>query len=63
MKGKIASQYGYGHLELQVLKSNVGYYIGTFENGPVSRESQYFATKEEAQDALDKGIWVQHKLG
>lgn len=49
-------------LELQVLRSAAGWYIGTFdaEDGPISRESwHYYATKAEAQAALDSGNWVQ----
>lgn len=48
-------------LELAVLKSHAGYYIGTFdyEEGPMSRESQYFATRDEAQAALDAASWMQ----
>lgn len=38
----------------QVLLSNAGYYIGTRCNcGPYSRESGYYKTREEAQNALD----------
>lgn len=41
-------------LELKVLRSNAGYYIGTWcpNCGPYSRESHYYGTKEEAQHAL-----------
>jgi non-ribosomal peptide synthetase component E (peptide arylation enzyme) len=39
-----------------VHRSGAGFYIGTFCNcGPYSRESGYFATKEEAQAALESG--------
>lgn len=41
-------------LHLQVLRSNAGYYIGTFCNcGPYSRESDYYPKREDAQIALD----------
>lgn len=52
-----------GYTELQVLRSNAGYYVGTMyrnveENGqvweePGSRDSDYFRTREEAQRFLD----------
>lgn len=43
-------------LDFQVLRSNAGYYIGTFcpNCGPYSRESDYFRTGEEAQAALQQ---------
>jgi hypothetical protein len=43
-------------LELKVLRSNA-FYIGTFCDrcGPYSRESGYFATREEAEAALASG--------
>lgn len=41
-------------LELQVCKSAAGYYIGTqCYCGPYSRESDYYATHEEAAEALE----------
>ncbi len=42
-------------LELQVLHSAAGYYIGTYcpQCGPYSRESDYYSTFAEAQLALD----------
>ena len=41
--------------ELQVLKSAAGYYIGRTEEGiPYSRQSDYFRTRESAQEHLDK---------
>ncbi len=49
------------HLKLSVYKSAAGYYIGTWcrQCGPYSRHSvKYWKTKEEAQKALDTGIWV-----
>ena len=41
--------------ELLVLKSNAGYYIGRIHklHGPYSRNSDYYNTRKEAQDALD----------
>lgn len=54
-------QYG----SLEVLHSAAGYYIGRLckvedEVGPVesgTRESGYFATEKEAQEALKTGDW------
>lgn len=43
-------------LPLRVLRSNAGYYIGTFCNcGPYSRESDYYETPEEAEADLKTG--------
>ncbi|HFD6166063.1 TPA: hypothetical protein ACF5HI_004624 [Salmonella enterica] len=59
--GLIAKKYGYT-LNVQVLKSARGFYIGTYDEneGPVSRESEeYFKTKDAALDALNKGMWTQ----
>lgn len=51
--------------DLQVLRSNAGFYIGTIYNNPEgyqepgSRDSGYYPTREEAQKALDSGNWEQ----
>ena len=60
--GKLALAGGY-RLQLQVLSSNAGFYLGTFdEEGPVSRESlEYFPTELAAQDALENGTWTQRE--
>lgn len=44
-------------LQLQVLRSNAGYYVGTQCNecGPYSRESGYYETREAADKALKTG--------
>lgn len=44
-------------LHIEVLRSAAGYYIGFFcpNDGPYSRESEYFGTRKEAQEALDTG--------
>jgi len=43
-------------LELQVLRSAAGYYIGTFcECGPYSRESGYYKTEFAVNEALKAG--------
>jgi len=50
-------------LELQVLQSNAGYYIGTFcDCGPYSRESGYYSSRETAQTALDSGQFGRGNL-
>ena len=44
-----------GYSELKVLMSAAGYYLGTTYQGmPGSRESGYFASEAEAEDALEK---------
>lgn len=41
-----------------VCKSAAGYYIGRYCNeGPYSRESGYFRTREDAENALNTGLW------
>ena len=58
--GKLAQQQGFD-LELQILKSQKGYYIGTAtsEGYPVSRESaEYFPDSSAAQQALTDYINV-----
>lgn len=45
-------------LFLRVCRSNAGYYVGTWcKCGPYSRESGYYLTREEAQAALDSGVF------
>lgn len=58
--GVLAEQYG-EHLELQILQSRAGFYLGTFsESGPFTRESrEYWNTKVMAQKAFDTGRWTQ----
>jgi hypothetical protein len=58
--GYLARTWCKKRLPVEVLKSAAGFYIGTCdEDGPVSRESQYFPTSELAQQALESGTWVQ----
>jgi len=72
--GQLAEKFLDVQLPLQVLGSKAGFYIGTFLEldltlevdempeffGPVSRESEeYFSSAEEAQHALDNGLWTQ----
>jgi hypothetical protein len=41
---------------LDVYRSNAGYYVGTYcKCGPYSRESGYYATRQEAESALSAG--------
>lgn len=44
-------------LHIEVLQSTAGYYIGFFcpNDGPYSRESAYFGTREKAEEALATG--------
>jgi hypothetical protein len=45
-------------VELKVLQSSAGYYIGTrCECGPYSRESDYYSSFESAQHAFNAGIF------
>ena len=48
-------------LELVVMKSGAGYYIGTCEDGsPYSRESaEYYRSSADAQLALDSNSFTQ----
>ncbi len=69
--GKLFSNIRYGNnfksiiltdgteLPFRVLESAAGFYIGTWQDDPYSRESdRYWATYEEAQEALDTGRWT-----
>jgi hypothetical protein len=62
--GKLAQEAGFD-LPLQPLKSQRGWYIGTFSDddnvfGPVSRESvEYYSSAESAAQALQNGTWTQ----
>lgn len=58
--GRLAGEAGY-KLELSVLQSKQGFYIGTAdEEGPVSRESlEYWRSAQEATQALETGAWTQ----
>jgi hypothetical protein len=64
--GKLTKEIFNVFLELQVLESARGFYLGTADDGgPVSRESlEYWRTFEEADNALvSKGdfqeLWTQ----
>ncbi|HRL52663.1 MAG TPA: hypothetical protein PLO08_11660 [Alicycliphilus sp.] len=60
--GKLAAEYCAKYLPIQVLESRAGFYIGTADHeGPVSRESEYFRTRDAAQHAFAKGLWMQRQ--
>ncbi|MGE0371788.1 MAG: hypothetical protein AB7Q01_07860 [Gammaproteobacteria bacterium] len=60
--GLLALTYVGKRLPLQVLRSAAGHYIGTFDDGPVTRESvEYFPTVEAARHALETGAWTQRR--
>ena len=63
MFGKIAKHYGY-YVQVQVLHSNAGYYIGTHLDGtPLTRESnEYYKSKVAANRALVSGSWTQRNV-
>lgn len=46
-------------LNVRVLSSSAGYYIGFFcpQCGPYSRESNYYKTREQAETDLDLGFF------
>ena len=46
-------------LDIEVLCSAAGYYIGFFcpNCGPYSRESGYYRSREDAQRALNSGVY------
>ena len=60
-KGQLAYVHCGKRLDLMVLKSNHGWYIGTAdEDGPCSRESvEYFPSSESALKALRSDEWIQ----
>lgn len=46
--------------QLTVCQSAAGFYLGCWdEQGPVSRDSEYFPTAAAAQEALDNRTWTQ----
>ncbi len=60
--GVLAMAWCHKRLELQVLHSAAGFYIGTMDpdEGPCSRESvEYFPTRDAAVAALQSGSWTQ----
>ena len=61
MIGELAREYAGKRLQVEVLQSANGWYIGTMDDeGPCSRESlEYFSTREAANQALSSGDWTQ----
>lgn len=58
--GKLAADYCGRELPLSVLQTRNGFYIGTFDDGPCSREScEYWSKREDAEMALITGRWTQ----
>lgn len=59
--GKLALECCDLKLELRVLRSGAGWYLGTFDKeGPVSRESlEYWDTEDQADHALLYNLWTQ----
>lgn len=60
--GALATTCGRSDLELQVLQSAAGFYIGTYcrHDGPFTRESaEYFPTRLSADAALSSGHWTR----
>lgn len=59
--GQMALVFGGLRLDLQVLQSAAGFYIGTsHEYLPYSRESvEYWPSREKAELALDTNSWTQ----
>lgn len=62
VRGVLAARSGF-LLPIRVLSSRAGYYIGTFSDnhGVISRESQYFDKRIDAEKALRKGTWTQRR--
>lgn len=57
--GYLASRAGI-FLPLQVLGSDDGFYIGTWQNGPYTRESiEFFPDRDTALRALNTSNWTQ----
>ncbi|MFK4135379.1 Uncharacterised protein [Pseudomonas luteola] len=61
--GLIAHELMGVKLQLLILKSRAGFYIGTLDyEGPVSRESEYFPSYNAALNAFETGSWTQRQL-
>lgn len=61
-RGRMAKEILGVNLELVVMQSAAGFYLGTFDDeGPVSREShEYWSTREEAEHALKTKEFIQN---
>ena len=59
--GRLAYVYCKQREEVQVLKSQAGFYIGTLSEGlPCSRESnEYYGAEKDAMQALIDDSWTQ----
>lgn len=59
--GYLAYVYSGERLELQVLQTRAGFYVGTVRDDmPCSRESnEYYQSEEAALDALVNDTWTQ----
>lgn len=62
--GRLAQAICGKKLEVRVLQSAAGFYIGTADDmGPVSRESnEYWRKRESAEHALIHDQWTQKEL-
>ena len=62
-QGQLAYVFCGKRLDLLVLKSQAGWYIGTADDdGPCSRESvEYFPSDDAARIALRSGEWTQRQ--
>lgn len=62
MTGQLAQACGQS-LQVQVLQSAAGFYLGTLADGlPYSRESvEYWLSAEDAAVALANGDWTQRQ--
>lgn len=60
-RGRLAKEILGVNLELVVMQSAAGFYLGTFdEEGPVSRESEeYWPTRAQAEHALKNKEFIQ----
>ena len=58
-RGALAKACGYD-LPLQILKSQAGFYLGTWQDGPITRESaEYWRSQRDAETALILKRWTQ----
>lgn len=62
MTGQLAQASGQS-LQVQVLQSAAGFYLGTTVDGlPYTRESvEYWPAREDANVALENGDWTQRQ--
>jgi len=62
-KGKLAAGVGFPDLEVKVIESVRGYYIGTANSlSSISRESvEYWDNRSDAENALYRDAWTQRE--